>query len=240
MNSLYKQKYLKYKKKYFLLKGGDKTFYLYISGIAEYVKYLDKDVWNTHIKQMILNKIPPIFTNIEIRYYDPLYYGRPNIPVEEIESYRVLIEQPTDRARHVNSFLQTAMPELDKLPEHNKLNKNNHLILNFANLDYAGVHNTYNILYLNFLPYGPSLFLHIPYLIIRSSRQSSSQLEQEQISLSDPSLEIEIILYNDELINKKYISPLTTNRRLNDFYTDIIKNYQQESIELLYQCESMK
>jgi hypothetical protein len=100
------------------------------------------------------------------------------------------------------------------------------------------VHNTYNILYLNFLPNGPSLFLHIPYLIIRSSRQSSSQLEQEQISLSDPSLEIEIILYNDELINKKYISPLTTNRGLNDFYTDIIKNYQQ--VVLIFINEKLK
>ena len=249
MNSLYKQKYLKYKKKYFLLKGGDRTFYLYISGIAEYVKhpnrdYNNLDVWNTYIKQMILNKIPPIFTNIEIRYYDPLYYGRSNIRAEEIESYRVLIEQPTSRAQIVNSFLQTEMPKLDELPEHDKLNKNNHLILNFANLEYTQVYKKYNILYLGYLPNGPLLFLHIPYLIIRPSHQRYSQLEHSHVSpLSHssslellhvhppPSLLLEterqIILYNEELIFNKYVMTNYSSRQLNDFYSDIIKNYKK-------------
>jgi hypothetical protein len=34
MEEIFKKKYLKYKKKYLLLKGGAGTFYLYISGIA--------------------------------------------------------------------------------------------------------------------------------------------------------------------------------------------------------------
>ena len=70
MDEIFKKKYLKYKKKYLLLKGGAGTFYLYISGIAEYVNPDYNDVWNNHIKKRILDKILPHFTNIEIRYYN--------------------------------------------------------------------------------------------------------------------------------------------------------------------------
>jgi len=214
MNELYKKKYLKYKQKYLLLKGGAGTFYLYINGIAEYVD--GSDIWNNHIKKRILDKILPHFTQIEIRYYDPLFYGEREMSAIEVQEYRELIERPTPQAT-VNTYFQENMPPLDTLPP--ILNKNNHLILNFANLEYNNMYDRFNILYLGYLSSDSPLFLHIPYLTI---------LSDEQVRSQSTGVAKQIILFNDQLINHNYVSSNVGSWYfITYFYEQLKENYKR-------------
>ncbi len=81
----YKNKYLKYKNKYLNLKnlqikqtgGIGETFYLYVLGIVDGIRIID---WHNELLPIIINKIPPYFSDIKIIYYDPFetneYYNR--------------------------------------------------------------------------------------------------------------------------------------------------------------------
>ena len=133
-----------------------------------------------------------------------------------IEEFRKLIEKPTPNTI-VNKFFTEKMPELTALPNIAMLNKNNHLILNFAGLEYPGMYAKFNILYLDWLPQGPSLFLHIPYLII---------LSDEQVRRQSSGIDKQIILYNDELINNNYVNINLNNHQFQSFYREVIEKYK--------------
>jgi hypothetical protein len=110
------------------------------------------------------------------------------------------------------------MPELTALPNKELLTKNNHLILNLAGLEYPGLYARFNILYLGYLPSEPTLFLHIPYLII---------LSDEQVRRQPSDIDKQIILYNDELINNNYVNINVNNHQFQSFYTEVIKKYKR-------------
>jgi hypothetical protein len=111
------------------------------------------------------------------------------------------------------------MPNLTTLPEEDKLTKNNHLILNLAGLEYPGMYNRFNILYLEWLPQGPSLFLHIPYLII---------LSDEQVRRQSAAAAKQIILYNDELIINNYVKSNVNSHYFIYFYSEVIEKYKKQ------------
>jgi hypothetical protein len=81
---MFKNKYLKYKQKYLDLKQvagssqQNNTFYIYTTGIWNWGHNdFIIDEWNNHTYNYILNKIPSIFTNIEISHHDILLITNP-------------------------------------------------------------------------------------------------------------------------------------------------------------------
>jgi hypothetical protein len=109
------------------------------------------------------------------------------------------------------------MPDLTALPNIKLLTKNNHLILNLAGLEYPGMYDTFNILYLGYLPSDPPLFLHIPYLTI---------LSDEQVRRQPSGAARQIILFNDQLKNNNYVSDKVNSQYFQSFYSEVIKKYK--------------
>jgi hypothetical protein len=76
----YKNKYLKYKNKYLNLLnqyGGNKTFYIYTTGIAEWGYFEGQSawyMWNNFLRNKIIELIPKKFNEIIITHYDPLLH----------------------------------------------------------------------------------------------------------------------------------------------------------------------
>jgi hypothetical protein len=163
MNKSYKDKYLKYKKKYLELKqkGGAKVFYLFVTGIAEYLQY--DNFWCTTLKKTIIKKIPSyIFNSVKIIYYDPIRYGESVSENEVNKVNQILTVNETIDDKNVEGiFIKDFFPVDDFIPP-----SKNYLIIDCAHIfNYIDpkrpnifIHNnninkihTLNVLYLGYL-----------------------------------------------------------------------------------------
>ena len=140
----YKEKYFKYKKKYFLLKnqiknnfkftqiGGEKTFKIYTSGMNELY-----ETWNSFLRERIIFMIPEEFDRIEIKHYDCFdetgYQTRPSqekIMLLNGSLYEGDLSNPRVKS---SEFLPTELP-FEELKILEATETNHYIYLDFAHL----------------------------------------------------------------------------------------------------------
>lgn len=111
--------------------GGDGQFYIYTTGITNWNNENLITYWIEHIRQLVISKIPPGYSNITIIHYDPvLDHNDKKSMLDYTQKYNNILSKYTHSRIEYEIFVQDYFP-IDMITSDMY---NSHIIIDFAHI----------------------------------------------------------------------------------------------------------